>query len=53
MNKKEAVRLRKVEKRQQQKEIIDTLQTMGIIFCVIAVVIIGTCIRFKGICRWL
>jgi len=35
---KEAVRLRKVEKRQQQKEIIDTLQTMGIIFCVLAVV---------------
>jgi len=39
---KEAVRLRKVEKRQQQKEIIDTLQTMGIIFCVIAV--IGICL---------
>ena len=35
---KEAVRLQNVEKRQKQKEIIDTLQTMGIIFCVIAVV---------------
>ena len=34
---KEAVRLQNVEKRQKQKEIIDTLQTMGIIFCVIAV----------------
>ena len=39
---KEAVRLKKIEKRQQQKEIIDALQTMGIIFCVIAV--IGICI---------
>ena len=34
---KEANRLKRVEKRQQQKEIIDTLQTMGIIFCVIAI----------------
>ncbi len=45
---KEAVRLRKVEKRQQQKEIIDTLQTMGIIFCVIAVVIIGLVLGLKA-----
>ena len=46
--KKEAVRLRKVEKRQQQKEIIDTLQTMGIIFCVIAVVIMGLVLGLKA-----
>ena len=45
---KEAVRLRKVEKRQQQKEIIDTLQTMGIIFCVIAVVIIALVLGLKA-----
>jgi len=45
---KEAVRLRKVEKRQQQKEIIDTLQTMGIIFCVIAVVIMGLVLGLKA-----
>ena len=31
---KEAVRLQKVEARQKQKEIVDTLQTMAIIFCV-------------------
>ena len=45
---KEAVRLRKVEKRQQQKEIIDTLQTMGIIFCVIAVVIMALVLALKA-----
>jgi len=45
---KEAVRLRKVEKRQQQKEIIDTLQTMGIIFCVVAVIVIGVVMAFKA-----
>ena len=39
---KEAVRLQKIEKRQQQKEIIDFLQTAGIVFCVIAV--IGICL---------
>ena len=45
---KEQVRLRRVEKRQQQKEIIDTLQTMGIIFCAIAVLIIGLFLTFKA-----
>ena len=45
---KEAVRLRKVEKRQQQKEIIDTLQTMGIIFCVVAVIVIGLVMALKA-----
>ena len=45
---KEAVRLRKVEKRQQQKEIIDTLQTMGIIFCVVAVIVICIVMVFKA-----
>tara|TARA_B100001057_G_scaffold94158_1_gene90471 strand:- start:1864 stop:2622 length:759 start_codon:yes stop_codon:yes gene_type:complete len=35
---KEQVRLQKIEKRQQQKEIIDFLQTAGIVFCVIAVI---------------
>ena len=45
---KEAVRLRKVEKRQQQKELIDTLQTMGIIFCVLAVVGIMLFIGLKA-----
>ena len=45
---KEAVRLQKVEKRQQQKEIIDTLQTMGIIFCVLAVIGISIVLAFKA-----
>jgi hypothetical protein len=45
---KEAVRLRKVEKRQQQKEIIDTLQTMGIIFCVLSVLIISIVLSLKA-----
>jgi len=45
---KEAVRLQKVEKRQQQKEIIDTLQTMGIIFCVLAVIGISIVLTFKA-----
>jgi len=45
---KEAIRLRKVEKRQQQKEIIDTLQTMGIIFCVVAVIVIGLVMAIKA-----
>ena len=44
---KEANRLQKVEARQQQKELIDTLQTMGIIFCVIAVIIISFVVTFK------
>jgi len=45
---KEAVRLRKIEKRQQQKEIIDTLQTMGIIFCAVAVIVIGIVMAIKA-----
>jgi len=45
---KEASRLQRVEARQRQKEIIDTLQTMAIIFCVIAVVIIGFVVTFKA-----
>ena len=45
---KEAVRLQKVEKRQQQKEIIDALQTMGIIFCVLAVIGICIVLTFKA-----
>ena len=45
---KEANRLQRVEARQQQKEFLDTLQTIGIIFCVIAVVIIGFVITFKA-----
>tara|TARA_R100001460_G_scaffold1862_4_gene6581 strand:+ start:8117 stop:8866 length:750 start_codon:yes stop_codon:yes gene_type:complete len=48
---KEAVRLRKVEKRQQQKEIIDTLQTMGIIFCVLAVLIISIVLSIKAFAK--
>tara|TARA_R110002074_G_scaffold144583_3_gene292355 strand:- start:42 stop:515 length:474 start_codon:yes stop_codon:yes gene_type:complete len=38
---KEANRLARIEAHQKQKEIIDTLQTIGLVFCVIAVVIIG------------
>ena len=45
---KEANRLQKIEARQQQKELIDTLQTMGIIFCVIAVIIISFVVAFKA-----
>ena len=45
---KEAVRLQKVEARQKQKEIVDTLQTMSIIFCVIAVFVIGLVVTFKA-----
>ena len=45
---KEAERLRKVEARQKQKEIIDALQTMGIIFCVIAVLVIIAALYFKA-----
>lgn len=46
---KEAVRLQRVEKRQQQKEIIDTLQTMGIIFCVLAVIAMAFVLTFKAL----
>jgi hypothetical protein len=45
---KEAQRLRVIEARQQQKEFIDTLQTMGIIFCVIAVLVIGFVVALKA-----
>ena len=45
---KEAERLRKVEARQKQKEIIDALQTMGIVFCIVAVLIIITALYFKA-----
>ncbi len=34
---KEQVRLQKIESRQRQKDLIDSLQTMGIVFCVICV----------------
>tara|TARA_R100000322_G_scaffold100497_1_gene63669 strand:+ start:612 stop:1361 length:750 start_codon:yes stop_codon:yes gene_type:complete len=46
---KEAVRLQKIEKRQQQKEFIDALQTMGIVFCVIAVIIISVVLGIKAL----
>ena len=45
---KEAERLRKVEARQKQKELIDALQTMGIVFCVIAVLGIIAALYFKA-----
>ena len=38
---KEAVRLQKIEKRQQQKEFIDALQTMGIVFCIVWVLFLS------------
>ena len=34
---KETQKLQRIEARQKQKDIIDTLQTMGIVFCVVAV----------------
>ena len=45
---KEAQKLQRIEARQKQKEIIDTIQTMGIVFCVVAVVIISFVITFKA-----
>ena len=45
---KETSRLQRIEARQQQKEFLDTLQTIGIIFCVIAVIIIGFIVVFKA-----
>ena len=45
---KEAERLRKVEARQKQKELIDALQTMCIVFCVIAVLGIIAALYFKA-----
>jgi|TARA_R100001224_G_scaffold41773_1_gene24071 hypothetical protein len=46
---KEQVRLQKVEARQKQKEIIDSLQTMGIVFCVIAVLAISIFLTVKAL----
>lgn len=45
---KEQQRLAKVEARQKQKEIIDALQTMGIVFCVIAVIAITIGLYMKA-----
>ena len=45
---KEASRLERIEAHQRQKEFLDTLQTIGIIFCVIAVIIIGFVVTFKA-----
>jgi hypothetical protein len=45
---KEAQRLQRVEARQHQKELIDTLQTIGIIFCIIAVFFMGVIVTFKA-----
>lgn len=45
---KEQVRLKKIERRQQQKEIIDILQTAGIVFCVIAVLGLIITMYFKA-----
>tara|TARA_R100001377_G_scaffold79352_1_gene57589 strand:- start:332 stop:1063 length:732 start_codon:yes stop_codon:yes gene_type:complete len=45
---KEANRLARVEKRQQQKELIDTLQTVGIAFCLMAVLIMIFLFYFKA-----
>ena len=45
---KEQQRLAKVEARQKQKELIDALQTMGIVFCVVAVIGIIIALYFKA-----
>jgi len=45
---KEANRLARVEKRQQQKELIDTLQTVGIAFCLMAVLILIFLFYFRA-----
>ena len=45
---KEATRLQRIEARQQQKEFLDTVQTIGIIFCVIAVIIISFVVTFRA-----
>ena len=45
---KEAVRLQKLEQRQKQKEIVDAIQTMMIVFCVIAVLAIGIFLSVKA-----
>ena len=48
---KEAERLRKIESRQKQKEIIDALQTMGIVFCVVAVLGIIAALYFEAFAK--
>jgi len=48
---KEAERLRKIESRQKQKEIIDALQTMGIVFCVVAVLVIIAALYFEAFAK--
>jgi len=48
---KEAKKLQRIEARQKQKEIIDTLQTMGIVFCVVAVFIIAVVMTFKAMAK--
>ena len=45
---KEASRLQRIEARQRQKEFLDTLQTIGIIFCVIAILVIGFVVTFRA-----
>ena len=46
---KEAQKLQRIEARQKQKEIIDSLQTMGIVFCVIAVLAILIFLTVKAL----
>jgi hypothetical protein len=48
---KEAERLRKIESRQKQKEVIDALQTMGIVFCVVAVLGIIAALYFEAFAK--
>jgi hypothetical protein len=46
---KEAKKLQRIEARQKQKEVIDSLQTMGIVFCVIAVLAILIFLTVKAL----
>lgn len=48
---KEAQRLKNIEARQKQKDLIDALQTMGIVFCVIAVIFIIIAIYFQAFAK--
>jgi len=45
---REASRLQRIEARQRQKEFVDTLQTVGIAFCMMAVLIIIFLFYFKA-----
>jgi len=45
---REASRLQRIEASQRQKEFIDTFQTIGIVFCVISVIIIGFVVTFRA-----